>query len=657
MRWAAAAAWVGVVLGAAGAAGGASPVPRELIFASTRAPDLHDELYVLDTETGVQRPLAPSPTRDGLPTISPDRTTIAFASDRGGTGDAVWVASPTGDSVRRLHAPVDGSITGIHWSSDGRWIAFSLSRYPSGAVYLLPTEGGNAQRIAAGWSVAWVHNSLMAVSAIGGVSARDLSGKELWRASGTVVDVSQQGELAIATEGRIEVVDQRGIRRLSVPGTAPAYWSPDGSVLAYTGPANVGLRLVDRANSVRVLSGTISIVGDWAPDGRSLLGSRPGGAVSVALDGRTTPVALSGGKWSPGGSRLLGPAADGSVSVWQPGSQPRRLIQPPVGEPCPVYTRAFAWLDERQVVFQRGRDGKHDPDLWAVSATGGSPRRIHGGNDWAAAPEASPNGSRIAYESGDVITHAEACAGPVIPQLRITSTGGHGDRLLTPASRHHFNHGPRWSPDGSRVAFHRTDLADGGEFGVFVIEVASRKLRRFTVGFGEGPSWAPDGRRLAFSGKGGVWIANLRTGKVVRVRSGGSPEWSPGRSEIAFTRGDEVWVMSPTGTHVRRLARAKALGELRWSHDASMLAFAVREGALVVGRNGTIKRRIAYPGATGLRFSRDNRTIAFVAPIGKRYSGSPVGFLGSELFVADLSGGPPRRITNDNAQVGAPAWR
>ena len=645
----------------AGAAGGAAPQPGELVFSSSRAPDFHNEVYVLDTQTGARRNLSRNPTADHHPTPSPDGRVIAFASDRGGRGEAVWRMSSDGRALSRLHEPLDGYIDSLEWSRDGRWIALHLDRSSSSsATYVVPATGGSARHIATGsFAVAWLTARTLVIDLPAGVTRRDVSGKTLWRRpGGLIADVSERGEVALADAGRLEIVNARGVRRTTIRGRIPALWSPDGTLLAYTHPSG-GIRLLDLRNRVRVLAPRLRLAGGWAPDGRSLLAAdqdtsfRP---VSVALDGRTTRVGVNNGKWSRNGRLLLGAGEGGRASVWRPGSKARFLTAPPRQEPCPTYYNAFEWLDDRRVVLEFGRGGQQDTDLWVARRSGPPLRRLRRGNDWVASPDWAPDGSRVVYATGRVITHGGGCAGFGTSQLRIMSADGSGDRPLVPEDGG-AQFQPRWSPDGSMVAFHRTDLSEIEEFGVFVVDVASRALRRLSEGFGEGVSWAPDGRRLTFSGKGGVWISELEHGTVTRIASGERPEWSPDGLQIAFVRGGELWTTSPDAANARRLAPVRPVGGLRWSRDGSLLAFGVRDGILLVGRDGAIRRRIPQAGGREPRFSRDGRTIAFVAPVGSYSRGGFNSPLRTEIYLASTSAGPARRLTRDFANVGAPSWR
>ena len=654
MRWLASFAAALPVLACAAAAGSATP-SVELAFPSTRAPDLHDEVYLVDTRTGSRNNLSRNPTADGSAVVSPDRSRIAFVSDRGGR-EAIWLVNLDGTGLRRVHAPLgEAHIRSVRWSPGGRWLAFQVEVAGAGATYVVRSGGGTPRRLSAGWfGYAWVSRTQLAVAGTEGVAVYETSGRLVWQRPGGLAAVSTRGEIAVVTATGLEVLTAAGVRRARVPrGSRPAAWSPDGSMLAFSPtPSEQGVSVLGPGSRVRALSRQLYLRG-WAPDGNTLLTD----TALLGLDGRTTPTPISGLAWSPDGTNLAGVDRLGRVSLWRQGSAPRALTERPLGGSCPVQ-HALAWVDERRLVVSTGRGGQQDADLWTSDRNGRSLRRLRRDVNWAAYQEWSPDGSRLVYSSGPVHTHGGGCSGPLTPQLRVAAADGTRDVALTPRTDSIEDRTPRWSPDGSRIAFSRGDVAgDPERRGVFVIEVTTRATRRLAPG-GLNVSWAHDGRRVAFSGlDGGVWVADAEAGNAREIATGERPEWAPDRDRIAYVRDGEVWISDGEGAGARRLSAARPVGDLRWSRNGALLAFADAGGIVVLDRDGAVRRRIASPGAHSPRFSRDGRTLAFVAPVGTWSRGNFSGSIRTELFVADVAGGPARRITRDYAGVGAPSWR
>jgi TolB protein len=138
-------------------------------------------------------------------------------------------------------------------------------------------------------------------------------------------------------------------------------------------------------------------------------------------------------------------------------------------------------------------------------------------------PTYAPDGRRVAFVS----TRAG------LPQIYVMAADGTDQELFAP-----FDYGvtgssnaPEWSPDGATVVFHR-DV--GGSLQVFVLDVASRRVRQLTSsGRNEDPTWAPDGRHVAFvsdrSGRRELWVIDTVTGRIRQLTFDGQarlPAWS-----------------------------------------------------------------------------------------------------------------------------------
>jgi len=109
---------------------------------------------------------------------------------------------------------------------------------------------------------------------------------------------------------------------------------------------------------------------------------------------------------------------------------------------------------------------------------------------------------------------------------------------------------PRWSPDGTRIAF---SAVVNGRPDVFIMNADGSGLVNVTQhpAGDASPSWSPDGERLAFSSDrdgplDDIYVISLHDGTVFRVTrqtvgvSNEQPSWSPDGAQIAFSRiGDE----------------------------------------------------------------------------------------------------------------------
>ena len=162
---------------------------------------------------------------------------------------------------------------------------------------------------------------------------------------------------------------------------------------------------------------------------------------------------------------------------------------------------------------------------------------------------------------------------------------------------------PRWSPDGTQIAFtrymDRTQRQTTSE--VFIMNADGTQPQRLTHNtvIDAYPSWSPDGRSLVFtstrSGRWEVFVIDLATHAVTQLTGGdeetasASPDWSPDGTRIAFERfirkpgivPKTIYVMSAEGHHQHPALPDPGPNDPptfryfpRWSADGQRILFA-----------------------------------------------------------------------------------
>ena len=118
------------------------------------------------------------------------------------------------------------------------------------------------------------------------------------------------------------------------------------------------------------------------------------------------------------------------------------------------------------------------------------------GGSW---PSWSPDGSKIAFESGN--------------QIYIMNSDGTNQVCI---SNNSFNDGkPSWSPDGSKIAFHSNRFDHISSHYIMVMNVDGSNQTKITNGYR--PSWSPDGSKIVFQKSDGPIFDH-----IYRVNSDGS---------------------------------------------------------------------------------------------------------------------------------------
>jgi Tol biopolymer transport system component len=176
-------------------------------------------------------------------------------------------------------------------------------------------------------------------------------------------------------------------------------------------------------------------------------------------------------------------------------------------------------------------------------------------------PEWSPDGARIAFTRSELAyCDGRGCPSPsekVVPHVHIMNADGTGVQPLS--SGRWYEHDPTWSPDGSAIAFVRSEIeieaidSPGVELGTDLIYAV-----------------APDGSNLR------------KLASMERITQG--LEWSPDGKRFLFAA-DAIYTMWPDGTQVEPLAipgqgpEGLIMSAATWSPDGTKIAFAGSRGA------------------------------------------------------------------------------
>jgi eukaryotic-like serine/threonine-protein kinase len=165
----------------------------------------------------------------------------------------------------------------------------------------------------------------------------------------------------------------------------------------------------------------------------------------------------------------------------------------------------------RRLAFARWMD---DQDVWRLEL-GKAPQPLLVSSMLDASPRFSPDGSRIAFASGRGVDRIA---------IWLANADGSGLVQLTrgPESYHGS---PRWSPDGRSIAFDAR--GKDGRWNIKVMEASGGEARQLTSGdfTSTAPSWSQDGKSIYFAsdrtGRFEVWRVAAEGGPARRVTYNG----------------------------------------------------------------------------------------------------------------------------------------
>jgi Tol biopolymer transport system component len=246
---------------------------------------------------------------------------------------------------------------------------------------------------------------------------------------------------------------------------------------------------------------------------------------------------------------------------------------------APGAARNSDWSpDGRSIVFDSDRDGL-SVDVYTMDADGGNVVELIGDDGFDGFPSWSPDGTRIAWDhQGD--------DAPVTQGIWTMASDG-SDRVQVTSPDRGIDSEPAYSPDGRWIAFTRFRptckepnpnrfISAACTSAIMLVRVDGTGLRRLTA-WGQSvasPDWSPDGSSIAFhrsddgaqGGRLDVYVMRADGSRERALTSSrpftggaftgaGNPAYSPDGRRIVFTRWSadrqpQIMVMDADGSDV-----------------------------------------------------------------------------------------------------------
>ncbi|WP_416968555.1 hypothetical protein [Streptomyces sp. 4F14] len=521
------------------------------------------DLWRIGTDGKGLTQLTDSTANETYPTVSPDSTRIAYASDANPlVGQQIYVRQLSGGTATMVTSPANGTASEPAWNpvnddANRDWIAYTATTDGVGRLRVVNGNGGGDETLLAGNYAQWRGHSVA------------------WKPDGNGV-IFLSPEITCDCEGNRDHL----FATEAHSGTEPDVLNQEDRELrtpTWFGPLDGGHAILEHTTGTTANAVTLQDIRSDGVDPRDL----------------NVPILNED------------PAADTNTD---PTKDP--LFQP--GANFDPWTERQNYTpDGRRLVVTRfeGDPGSRVERIWTVDADGTNPQPMRLGGresaDWDTDPTFSPDGKSLAFTR----TSPGGLGQPSRILVADVASGNITGQIVPPEGELTGRDAqPTWSSDGKTLAFTRSEVIgdSGGNKHIWTVPVndlarqedLSLKACPGTCQvIDDSPAFSPDGLSIVFNRKNGGGAVDERNGLLLTSLSGtGCKVLLPAGAPGCSTQLPDTTVSGP---HQPR--------DAAWTADGKSLVFSSRE---TVAPNSPEKLRtldIATGEVTALTAQLDGR--------------------------------------------------
>ena len=440
-----------------------------------------------------------------FPDVSGDRVVFTYASD-------LWTASTSGGTAVRLTAHPGMEVFG-KFSPDGKYIAFTGQYDGDEQVYVIPSGGGEPKQ-------------LTFYPAKGPFAPR-------WGYDNQVLGWTNDGQSIVFRSQR------------------DSYTLPVSQLytIAMTGGSPTALPMPEAGS------------GDFSPDGKRMVYS------PRTRDFRS--------------EKRYGGGQANTLYIYDLQTNDAKKISEGMRP-----WRDAMWIGDK-IYFNSDKDGKFN--LYSYDVASGKTTAATNFKDWEVRWASSDEKNQIVYErNGELEILDTKSNKPTKLNINVPDDGVYKRPRTINAMQYLEN--VALSPKGERVLFG----ARGDIFSAPVEKGGTRNLTHSSDAHDQYPRWSPDGSRIAYisdkSGEDEVWIAAQDgMSAPVQITNGGaspaqrySPEWSGDGKRLAFSdKNGKIYIYTFADKSLKQIVDAAngQINDYEWSPKGNYLAFSMNDKA------------------------------------------------------------------------------